>query len=45
LPEVEPHVKFFLEKLGAAVGVNQVFGGIAVGGDAKTDGAALKRGA
>ena len=42
LAEVEADVEFFFEEFGAAVGVDQVFGGIAVGGDAQTYGAALK---
>ena len=45
LAEVEADVEFLLEEFGAAVGVDQIFGGVAVGGDAKADGPALKRGA
>jgi len=42
LAEVEADVEFFLEKFGAAVGVHQVFGCVAVGGDAQADGATLE---
>ena len=43
MAEVEADVKFFLEEFGAAVGVDQVFSGVAASGDAKADGATLKR--
>ena len=36
-------MKFLLEKLGAAVGVHQIFSCIAVSRDAKSDGATLER--
>lgn len=44
MPEKHPHVKFFFEKLGAAVGVAQIFGGVTAGADLHADGAALKGG-
>ena len=42
LAEVEADVEFFFEEFSAAVGVDEVFGGVAVSGDAKADGAALE---
>ena len=38
-------MEFFFEEFGAAVGVYEVFGGVAVGGDAQADGATLEGGA
>ena len=42
LAEVEADVEFFFEEFSAAVGVDEVFGGVAVGGYPQTDGAALE---
>ena len=42
LPEKHADVKFFFEELGAAVGIAQVFGGVAASADLNADGAALK---
>lgn len=38
-------MKFLFEKFGAAVGVEQIFRGIAASGDLQADGAVLKCGA
>ena len=43
LAEVKPDVKFFLEKIGAAIGIAQIFRGIATRFYLQADGATLKR--
>ena len=45
LAEIEPDVKFLLKEFGTAVSVDQIFGRVAMGGNAKAYRAALKRGA
>jgi hypothetical protein len=42
LAEVKANVEFFLKEFSAAVGVYQVFGGIAVGSDAEADSTTLE---
>ena len=42
LAEVEADVEFFFEEFGATVRIDKVFGGVAVSGYAKADGAALE---
>lgn len=44
LTEVQAHVKFFFEQIGAALGVAKIFGDIAAGLGLKSDRAALKSG-
>ena len=42
LPEIKAHVELLFEKFGAAIGIAQVFGGVALRGYLKSDGATLE---